>query len=149
MSALMNRRYTLSTRSDLLSILKEQAVQNLALTEDDSAGSGIGAMLASQGDYKAALPYHLRACAVYDEYYFAVDSAIATYNYAHALYHLGRYQEADTELNARSVFSFLQLPTPARYGRGPASLRSCVARSARRGVDARRVRSTALAFAGQ
>ena len=37
--------------------------------------------------------------AVYDEHYFAIDSAIATYNYAHALNHLGRYQEADTELN--------------------------------------------------
>ena len=39
-TALMNKRYTLSTRSDLLSILKEQAVQDLALSEDNSAGIG-------------------------------------------------------------------------------------------------------------
>lgn len=39
-SALMKKGYTLSTRSDLLSILKEQAVQDLSLTEDNSAGIG-------------------------------------------------------------------------------------------------------------
>jgi hypothetical protein len=39
-SALMNKGYTLSTRSDLLSILKEQTIQDLSLTEDNSAGIG-------------------------------------------------------------------------------------------------------------
>jgi len=39
-SALMRKGYTLSTRSDLLSILKEQTIQDLSLTEDNSAGIG-------------------------------------------------------------------------------------------------------------
>lgn len=39
-SALMNKQYTLSTRSDLLSILKEQAIQDLDLTENNSVSIG-------------------------------------------------------------------------------------------------------------